>query len=154
MLPLTSRNNGSLSLVLPGSSIKGAMRSHAERIVRTVLDRELKGNFLQDLQLPLIDDLFGVRGLSKDEAKSDEGPDEKSSSDPLPGLSALSIDDCFGTRKLTVAQWQEVQSATNDDDLQKVLKAAGLSPWSQAYHVAVDRWTGAAAEGMLYTVLE
>ena len=70
MLPLMSGIDGGLSLVLPGSSVKGAIRTYAERIVRTVLDRNLTGDFLCDLELPLIDDLFGLRGLSEDDLKN------------------------------------------------------------------------------------
>ena len=64
------------------------------------------------------------------------------------------MDDCFGTKALRAAQWHAVQAAQSDPELCAALNAAGLSPWSEAYHVAVDRWTGAAAENMLYTVLE
>ncbi|MGA7496156.1 MAG: RAMP superfamily CRISPR-associated protein [Isosphaeraceae bacterium] len=153
MLPLMSGIDGGLSLVLPGSSVKGAMRAHAERIVRTVLDRNLTGDFLRDLELPLIDDLFGLRGLSEDDIIR-RHPQGEPKHGPLPGLSALSVDDCFGTKALSEAQWQAVQAAQSDAELRAALDAAGLSPWSEAYHVAVDRWTGAAAESMLYTVLE
>lgn len=153
MLPLMSGNDGGLSLVLPGSSVKGAMRACAERIVRTVLDRNLTGDFLRDLELPLIDELFGLRGLSEDDSKR-RHPQGEPKQGPLPGLSALSVDDCFGTKALSAAQWQAVQAAQSDPELRAALNAAGLSPWSEAYHVAVDRWTGAAAENMLYTVLE
>jgi len=39
MLPLTTGfEPGKVALVLPGSSIKGVLRSHAERIMRTLLD--------------------------------------------------------------------------------------------------------------------
>jgi CRISPR/Cas system CSM-associated protein Csm3 (group 7 of RAMP superfamily) len=158
MLPLMSGMDGGLSLVLPGSSVKGAMRAHAERIVRTVLGRDLGGErdpkkFLRDLELPLIDDLFGLRGLSEDDVKR-RHPQGEPKHGPLLGLSAISVDDCFGTKALSAAQWQAVQAARSDPELRAALDAAGLLSWSEAYHVAVDRWTGAAAESMLYTVLE
>jgi CRISPR/Cas system CSM-associated protein Csm3 (group 7 of RAMP superfamily) len=153
VLPLTSGSDGGLSLVLPGSSVKGTMRFQAERIVRTLLGRDLTGKFLNDLDLPLVNDLFGLRGLSEDEARR-AGPNGGRDGGPLQGQAALSVDDCFGTRALTVRQWLAVQEATTDWDLRAALDTAGLGPWSEAYHVAVDRWTGAAAESMLYTVLE
>jgi CRISPR/Cas system CSM-associated protein Csm3 (group 7 of RAMP superfamily) len=159
MLPLVSGRDGGLSLVLPGSSVKGAMRVQAERIVRTVLRLDLrdepdrKKKFLHDSNVELVNDLFGLRGLSEDEAKG--RPDVgRADDEPLAGLSALSVDDCFGTQAMSAAQWQAVQGARNDRELCEALDRAGLGQWAEAYHVAVDRWTGAAAESMLYTVLE
>jgi CRISPR/Cas system CSM-associated protein Csm3 (group 7 of RAMP superfamily) len=160
VLPLVSGREGGLSLVLPGSSVKGAMRAQAERIVRTLLAREVSGDFLRDLELPLIDDLFGLRGLSDGDIqrrRSEFGKrhrDRTVPDDGALGLAALSVDDCYGKTSLSRERWAAVQGATTDADLPNALGAAGLQPWSQAYHVAVDRWTGAAAESMLYTVLE
>src|SRR5205085_11708955 len=39
MLPLMSGKDGGVALVLSGSSVKGAIRSHGERIVRTVTNK-------------------------------------------------------------------------------------------------------------------
>ncbi|MFO0878142.1 MAG: RAMP superfamily CRISPR-associated protein [Gemmataceae bacterium] len=149
MLPLVSGRDGGLSLVLPGSSVKGAMRAQCERIVRTLQGHDLTGSFLTDLELPLIDDLFGLRGLSDGDFRRRNCP-----GDEARGLAALSVDDCYGKTTLSRAHWAAVQGATTDTVLQDALKAANLQRWSQAYHVAVDRWTGAAAESMLYTVIE
>lgn len=153
MLPLVSQINGSISLVLPGSSVKGALRSQAERIVRTVCGetapRWLGGRgrekFLDAVDVRLINELFGRRGerVAPDDARP-----------WLPGLGALGVRDCFGDHRLTVPQWQAVQAATDDRQLREALNQAGLQAWSQAYHVAIDRWLGSAAESMLYTVLE
>jgi CRISPR/Cas system CSM-associated protein Csm3 (group 7 of RAMP superfamily) len=153
MLPLVSACNGKIALVLPGSSVKGSLRSHAERIVRTVrgdyspnwFASQGKKKFLEAVKLPLIDELFGRAG---------EKVDENNQRPWLPGLGALGVIDCFGTKQLTVAQWQAIQTATDDKALNEALSKAGLQPWSQAYHVAIDRWLGSAAESMLYTVLE
>jgi CRISPR/Cas system CSM-associated protein Csm3 (group 7 of RAMP superfamily) len=148
MLHLVSGCDGNVSLVLPGSSVKGALRSQAERIVRTVrgdyspnwLGTEGKKKFLDAVKLPLVNELFGA-------AKQSEG-------EPHLGLGALGVMDCFGQHRLTAAQWQAIQAATDDRQLRQALTTAGLQPWSQAYHVAIDRWLGSAAESMLYTVLE
>jgi len=148
MLPLVSGCDGNVSLVLPGSSVKGALRSQAERIVRTVrgdyspkwLGTDGKKKFLDAVKLPLINELFGA-------AKQSEG-------EPHLGLSALGVMDCFGQHRLRVDQWQAIQAADNDRKLRQALTEAGLDLWSQAYHVAIDRWLGSAAESMLYTVLE
>jgi CRISPR/Cas system CSM-associated protein Csm3 (group 7 of RAMP superfamily) len=148
MLPLVSGCDGQVSLVLPGSSIKGALRGQAERIVRTVrgdtspswLGGDGKRKFLDAVKLPLINELFGA-------AKQSEGESHL-------GLGALGIVDCYGQHRLAGGQWQAIQAATDDRQLREALTKAGLHPWSQAYHVAIDRWLGSAAESMLYTVLE
>jgi CRISPR/Cas system CSM-associated protein Csm3 (group 7 of RAMP superfamily) len=158
MLPLMSGVDGKLSLVLPGSSVKGALRSHAERIVRTLLDRELstevdpKRKFLLDVDLPLINEFFGLRGLSADDMmkRAQAAP----TSGPLPGKGALGVDDCYALQRLSVDQWRRVAAAENDQGLRAALDGASAKDWQIAYHVAVDRWTGSAAESFLYTVLE
>jgi CRISPR/Cas system CSM-associated protein Csm3 (group 7 of RAMP superfamily) len=153
MLPLVSGHQGEVSLVLPGSSVKGVLRNQAERIVRTVLG-DLRPNwlgttgrnkFLQAVRVPLIDELFGQAG---------QRVESDASAEWLAGLGALAVRDCFGIQKLTVAQWYAIQAADNDQQLHQALANAGLHAWSQSYHVAIDRWLGSAAESMLYTVLQ
>uniref|UniRef100_A0A7C4LNP0 CRISPR type III-associated protein domain-containing protein n=1 Tax=Schlesneria paludicola TaxID=360056 RepID=A0A7C4LNP0_9PLAN len=148
MLPMVSGCDGQVSVVLPGSSVKGALRSQAEGIVRTVcaktcsswLGGQGRQKFLDAVKLPLINELFGA-------AKHSEG-------NPHLGIGALGVMDCFGQHRLTVEQWQAIQAATDDRQLRQALNAAGLPPWSQAYHVAIDRWLGSVADGALYSVLE
>jgi CRISPR/Cas system CSM-associated protein Csm3 (group 7 of RAMP superfamily) len=152
MLPLFSGLDGRLALVLPGSSSKGVLRSQAERIVRTLLDLaapatdDAKQRFLQHLEVPLVEALFGARG-KKDEEVPDGGT-------PLPGLGALAVDDCYASHRLTAEQWDAVTGANSEGSLRAALEQAGLRPWTEAFHVAIDRWTGGAAESFLYTVLE
>ncbi|MEG4997788.1 RAMP superfamily CRISPR-associated protein [Microcoleus sp. B4-D4] len=172
ILPLTSSIDGFLALTLPGSSLKGALRFQAERIVRTLGVREkipvtnqdnsssedstsesqinpAKQQFFSRLELPLIVTLFGT-------GKSAEN-NGKFSKEPMPGLSALVVEDCYGNLGIKSEQWQAIAQATNSEELQNALKAlteAGLSETQQAYHVAVDRWTGGAAKSMLYSALE
>jgi CRISPR/Cas system CSM-associated protein Csm3 (group 7 of RAMP superfamily) len=96
ILPLTSGIDGQVSLVLPGSSVKGAFRSQAERIVRTVLqesppawlgEQDAKKKFLDAVEVELINELFGKRG------KKD---------DPNAGLGAVAVIDCqwIGQKRL------------------------------------------------------
>jgi CRISPR/Cas system CSM-associated protein Csm3 (group 7 of RAMP superfamily) len=106
MLPLVSGCDGQVSLVLPGSSVKGALRGQAERIVRTVrgetgprwLGTDGKKKFLDAVKLPLINELFGA-------AKQSEGESHL-------GLGALGIVDCYGQHRLAGGQWQAIQAAT------------------------------------------
>jgi CRISPR/Cas system CSM-associated protein Csm3 (group 7 of RAMP superfamily) len=162
MLPLLSSWDGSLSLVLPGSSSKGALRTQAERIVRTLLAKsagrelESKKRFLAHLRLPLIEEVFGSPGRSR-AAKTDLEAEEL-------GLGALGVDDCYATSvRIPPRRWEELTRADADSapgELTSALRRALEAPdvnlphWTASHHVAVDRWTGGAAEGFLYTVLE
>jgi CRISPR/Cas system CSM-associated protein Csm3 (group 7 of RAMP superfamily) len=174
MFPLLSGCDGALALVLPGSSVKGALRGHAERIVRTLLgtipDRtsKPKKRFLAHLRLPLIEDLFGSPGRSKSDTKANRAKsDTQSHREKLDlglGLGALGVDDCYATHvRIRPECWEDVIRADSDvapgerkSALRRKLESddLGLPDWTASYHVAVDRWTGGAAEGFLYTVLE
>ncbi|MBO0798828.1 MAG: hypothetical protein J2P31_08380, partial [Blastocatellia bacterium] len=158
MLPLTSAIDGRLSFVLPGSSIKGAFRSHAERIVRTLCP-EIKSEdeFLDQVEVPFIVDLFGAASAGEDDQElNEEGP-------PVPGLSALGVEDCYAKSvRFSRELWARVEQADStinkvgqtENELYIALREAGLEGTQMAMHVAVDRWTGGAAEGFLYSVLE
>jgi CRISPR/Cas system CSM-associated protein Csm3 (group 7 of RAMP superfamily) len=186
MLPLTSGvDKDHLALCLPGSSIKGAMRSHAERIIRTVLDYEaVQARFntygrdfhsqLDDI--PLVEDLFGA----------------KNKQDNTKGLGALAIDDCYATETMNAKQWRDVEVAVdakkkeNEQDKPDEVSYYRRELWKQLreidewkdefvskngdkltsdeykkdskrfrinHQVAIDRWTGGASEGALYSVL-
>lgn len=174
MLPLVSGINGKVALVLPGSSIKGVLRSHAERIVRTVTGFDIsstqdpKQRFLEDVELPLINELFGKRAehgsrlngsrsaqslkQSSDVDRSDTERDDAPGC--APGLAALSVADCYATQQISREAWRAVETAPSDDLLHKALVQANLRAWQEVYHVAIDRWLGSAAESMLYTILE
>lgn len=162
MLPLVSARDvmtGALSFVLPGSSIKGALRSQAERIIRTLLPikalEPVKGkqDFINQIetkhegeQTSLIGWLFGIAG------KPDE---EKNEAARMPGVSALTIDDCYADSiNFNEQKWRKVEQATDEAELRKHLDAANLKQTQQAFHVAIDRWLGGAADGFLYNVLE
>ena len=163
-LPLSSGNGkNKVSLCLPGSSIKGAFRAHAERIMRTLLDcpdqeeryrTKNKQNFHDQIKkIPLIDELFGAKKERTGQAKH-------------LGLGALSIDDCYA-KTLDANIWSEVEAGEMKDDktystqpLWKALKKiegdnkADTTNFKISHHVAIDRWTGGSAEGALYSVLQ
>ncbi len=158
MLPLTSAVDGKLSLVLPGSSIKGAIRAQAERIVRTIIPEiGSKASFLDQVAVPLIIDLFGAAAKSGEDDKNlpIQGP-------PLAGLSALTVEDCYAKPRFTREQWSKIEQANAEiekaekieSELYQALREAELNKTQMAMHVAVDRWTGGAADGFLYSVLE
>lgn len=157
MLPLVSQVDSGVRFVIPGSSIKGVLRAHAERIVRTVCQVDISKKdlkFDKQLQVPLVDVLFG--SAEKNSATSNNG---KATSNGQIGI--LSIDDCYATMPMSVTAWSNVENATDmTKDLKEPLKQAiggKDNPYKKlqpAMHVAVDRWTGGAADGMLYSVLE
>jgi CRISPR/Cas system CSM-associated protein Csm3 (group 7 of RAMP superfamily) len=156
MLPLTTKIGDERTLLLPGSSIKGALRSQAERIVRTLIPSlHSRERFLDQVDVPLVTDLFGEAG------KASTDPDNSHPShEPLPGLSALFVDDCRATEQFRFSPeaWTDIERAENSKNLMQAVKriklALGKSQLQQAFHVAVDRWTGGAADGFLYSVLE
>ena len=158
MVPLMSDTEAGLAIVMAGTSVKGVLRSQAEKILRTLGVKsyaEQKGDpkadeFLNQIDLPLLEFLFGLRGLS--EKEREKRP--TCHGNIQPGRGALAVDDCYGTQRVSDAAWRAVMGAADDGKLREALAKAGLGSWQQAYHVAIDRWTGGAAEGFLYNVLE
>jgi CRISPR/Cas system CSM-associated protein Csm3 (group 7 of RAMP superfamily) len=139
-IPLTSADGEELALVIPGSSIKGALRSQAERIVRTVMDISVpKDDFLDQVKVPIVENLFGA-AADKNRQKLGQG--------------ALFVDDCFSQNPTSATKWQDVINANSEGELLAALSNAQLSSIQPAVHVAIDRWTGGAAEHMLYSNLE
>jgi CRISPR/Cas system CSM-associated protein Csm3 (group 7 of RAMP superfamily) len=170
-VPLVSGRDGQLTLVLPGSSVKGAIRNQAERIVRTLLGTPLsqepnpRKRFLTHLsELPLIEAIFGAAGRQESTEDDTDATEEQPVADESfgrLGLSALAADDCYGEPQFSRDQWQAVISAATEaapgereSELRTALNNARLARWTAAFHVAVDRWTGGAAESLLYNVLE
>lgn len=154
-LPLVSgRGGGKLALVVPGSSIKGALRAQAERIVRTVLGRDAGEGFLDQVQVPLVEHLFGSARPRRNEQEEDQKESQKGTVRNPPGRGALFVDDCYGSNGFSRGCWGTVELARTERDLREALDAAGLRETQQAFHVAVDRWTGGAADGFLYSGLE
>lgn len=148
MLPLVSGVGDKVSFVIPGSSIKGALRTQAERIIRTLLHRsipdldDLQQRFLQQLQdIPLIKSLFG-------NAARLEGTQQ------LGQIAALSIADCYATKSLEISEWAAIETAETEQQLRQRLDQAKLRHTQMAMHVAIDRWTGGAADSFLYSTLE
>ena len=146
-LPLVSANGSGLTFVLPGSSIKGALRTQAERIMRTVLNQPVpndksKQNFSNQLeQVELIRELFGAAAKIKDKEQHGQ-------------IGALAVDDCYASLNISQNQWQAITSAEKELNLRNALNQAGLNNTQQAFHVGIDRWTGGAADGFLYSTLE
>lgn len=174
-LPMITRTkDGRMTLVIPGSSVKGALRTQAERIVRTVLPHraqaaadwppEGRGRHLAQTAEPLVDELFGA-------------PLRKTTPAGLTGTQGLlSCDTCMAeTGHALPSDWNAIAVASADPAIEggAVVRGSGLSGigtaleeaglltdaatgprFDHAYHVAVDRWTGGAAEHLLFSELQ
>jgi len=149
MAPLIS-GQGDGSLMLPGSSIKGVLRAQAARIANTVA-----GEAGRDL----VAALFGAPGKPKQ--KKNDGEDAGPTKDrgPRPGLGAVSVADCPIGPTIARRDWSALDAGGDESDRVSRATAAldaatTLKGWRFADHVAIDRWTGGASDGALYTVLE
>ncbi|GDY31836.1 RAMP superfamily CRISPR-associated protein [Gandjariella thermophila] len=132
LLPLLTTVDGGFAPVLPGSSIKGVLRSEAERVVRTLLgpDADPTGDpvaSVADLatRVPVLAMLFG-------------SPDR---------AAAIRIAD------VTARPDEPVAPADGDREFTGV--EARTPGWlAKRTRVAVDRWTGGAADARLFTTAE
>jgi CRISPR/Cas system CSM-associated protein Csm3 (group 7 of RAMP superfamily) len=164
-LPLLSQKGGALHFALPGSSTKGALRSQAERIVTTLLDpRTPEGEpetpegkkFPKQLaRFSIVTHMFGA-------------PNAPASADDkdktwLPGLSPLSVEDCFSKSEISAQTLDHMLSGgEGGKDLPDWTKALpqyqyntdGRPYFDPSAHVAIDRWTGGASDGALFSVLQ
>lgn len=205
-LPLTTADGaGDVRLTLPGSSVKGALRAHAARILRTLSGVRAPARTVEAAaalddaaafraqldQLPLVAALFGAAPTAADgtdgtttgspgrpegastvyevpidprapmvpvtEPPSVALPSHDGDREPaLParrvGVGALQVMDCRSVTAISAADWCRLILAPRlsgaDRDL---LAQAGIA---QADHVAIDRWTGGAADARLFTVAE
>ncbi len=166
-LPLLAEHGGALRLALPGSSIKGVLRSHAERIMETLAPR-IGPKDVFNTQIAthaLAGVLFGARN---DEVH-DKGRDDRR---PRLGLAAVAVSDSH-SRNLqlsadTLKLLLSVPKVNDRDDLAWLFDQGHFQPkrpvdgqgafdgpfLEPAVRIAIDRWTGAPAQGALFSVLE
>lgn len=132
LVPLLTRSADGSGLVpvLPGSAVKGVLRSTAERILRTVLpDLDQPGpDFVAGLDgdthgAPVLAALFG----SRSRAGAVTVPDVTADVAPVP-----------------TEQWADYLAGASNE----------LAWGAERTHVAIDRWTGGAADQQLFTVQE
>lgn len=196
VLPLTATTaDGKVRLLLPGSSVKGVLRAHAERIVRTVRGTPAPPFLRETLDgeaLPGVVSLFG------------RSPQRRTGlgSTPDPAATgwrgALEIADCHSRGHISAEDWHAVLTARTASPDSDEASSAHVSPATGssarpardpnraerqdtaidrrrarqtlhthldriaddglalriADHVAVDRWTGGAADSALFSVLE
>lgn len=166
VLPLVSGIGDKLAMVIPGSSIKGAIRAQAERIAATVLDRGCddgatgsspRRRFARQLaRSPLVAALFGVP-VAPDLGPSGRAADRRSHQ---PGQGAVTVEDCVAKGRFSQQAWQQIISAepgrpdSGTAALIDALNKAGLNAASPTPHIAIDRWTGAATDQAPHIVLD
>lgn len=168
-----------LTPVLTGASIKGALRAHAERICRTVAGRacdleSARSSFLTSIEMDLVSELFGSVGKSGKTPKAgdcDDRPDDAKAR-AAHGLGALAVEDCVVGPAVAPGEWKRIVEARAADVDQAVIAAQAqvdaATSWKDsnardglkrgsariANHVAIDRWTGGAADALLFNQLE
>ncbi len=176
-LPLaTEVGPGTLRLTLSGGSLKGALRSHAELIERTARGLDAPPPPIQDAVdgagdpepapprarghaeafRKQLDGLDAVRMLFGAARRAAGGTP---SAHPW-GAGALTVHECVSETAIPSDVWDVVVNGAPDDgadrpvpppSVRDALAARGLD---QADHVAIDRWTGGAADQLLFSVLE
>jgi CRISPR/Cas system CSM-associated protein Csm3 (group 7 of RAMP superfamily) len=127
---------------------------------------------------PLVCNLFGSakkpltnNGSATQEDVGLNGNDKKRSA-PIAGHGVLAVETCYAiSTAMSPSSWNAIATAKSEEKvgpgqsspLYQAITNAGLAtvpgqPHSaymqQAFHVAIDRWTGGAAEGFLYSALE
>lgn len=174
-LPLTTEiGPDTLRLTLSGSSLKGALRSHAELIERTARGLDAPVPPMQDTEddtedratarrhaeafLKQLDGLEAVRMLF---GAARRKPDDASSAYAW-GAGALTVHECVSETAIPTDVWDIVVNGVPDNgdgkdrpglpaSVRDALASRGLD---QADHVAIDRWTGGVADQLLFSVLE
>jgi CRISPR/Cas system CSM-associated protein Csm3 (group 7 of RAMP superfamily) len=178
--PLVSRNGDLVRLVIPGSSIKGAFRSQAERIERTVRaahgsEHSLPDNFLDqmsDPNTPVTARLFGQSRNAQATNAQTDAPEaaESGAGDSAGRVGALTVSDCLSQWSCQQQQWAKLINTESGDSTDRegplrtlLTKEAFTSrdrtkpesaEFQAGFHVGIDRWTGAPVDGALYSVLE
>lgn len=147
--------DGATKLVIPGTSLKGVLRSRAEWIVRTVADVDAPEAPLAQLASPLgpVLQLFGIppAGRGKARRPGRQGAlrvGEVLSKNPVGGWSAIIN---------TLVKERSTQAGDQGLTERARVKAAAMNQLRQSSgglrindHVAISRWTGGADDGKLF----
>lgn len=142
IVPLLREREDGLCLLLPGTSLKGALRSAIERAARSWIEVEAPETFTEQLVNGYGEWLFGSTSRR----------------------SAVAIDDVYSkavsNNSVSAERFEnDLRAQTERGDnrlsgLRKRLEKLGIHDLIPTAHVAIDRWTGGASEHRLYAVLE
>ena len=159
--PLTSvedsRDHRVYRLLLPGSSVKGSLRSRAEYIGRTVTGASVPERFGEQMAaaecLPGLAALFG--STSKKGALSVY---DTRTAVTIPGDMWEAIRECpksLGSKEPTEKEKETAQFASKVGCLNKRLAAGSARLWfDYATRNSIDRWSGAVIQGHLFSSIE
>lgn len=182
-LPLTDTTaDGTVRLLLPGSSIRGVVRAHAERIVRTLRRRDDQPSFAETLRQPPpgLDVLFGSAPTGSRADRDDaDAPGTESKAAGKGRRGVLAVADCRSVGCVSAKRWHDIVTVTPNpvdatgleereargernverDQARAVLRARLADvddriSLSVSDHVAIDRWTGGASGHRLFSVLD
>lgn len=132
-----------LRMVLPGTSIKGALRTHADYALRTILELDAPSLHEQQMVDSPSETLFGSTSRRSMIGVDDATAEVLTDDDPL-------------------TTWNELVGNGSDTSNRTAILRAALAKSRGAAagalipstHVAIDRWTGGPVDGALYSVLE
>lgn len=159
-LPRTTRKGARENvhhLVIPGTSIKGVLRSRAEWIVRTVAGVSVPARFLDQMNDPgVIGQLFGrpPLGRGRNRTGGRRGAirvHEVLSARPLPNWPTI-VQKLMTTRPGGTGDDRLTARAKSRKEASDAMSAqGGLLRIND--HVAISRWTGGADEGKLFATV-
>lgn len=163
VIPRVVVREGRARLIVPATSMRGVLRAECERVMRTLLETHLDVHspHFEQVRMPLVDEVFGIAPTAAAESDATDVPrSEANLGRAMSSMTALEadlceagawarIEKCATSRKAT----KESARAQAEADLVKAIADAGDAV-QFTHHVAIDRWTGGAADKMLYTVLE
>lgn len=132
-----------LRMVLPGTSIKGAMRSRVDYIMRTIQGVDAPTLHEEQMIDSPAELLFGSTRHRSMIAVDDATADVLVAEDPMTTWNDLLSDGTDSTNRTVKLR----------ADLAKA-RGGAKGRLVPATHVAVDRWTGGPVDGALYSVLE
>ncbi len=158
MLPAVAVEGDKRKPFLSGTGIKGAFRAQSARILRTVLGCE----DADENKLELVNALYGT-AKTKDENSKEDKALKSDLDDPdyrEPGQGAVSFDDYRMDRPLSLCDWQRLLTLDASSSIERLAHfrtEAKNTKWKDfrpVAHVAIDRWTGGAANKFLFSRLE
>jgi CRISPR/Cas system CSM-associated protein Csm3 (group 7 of RAMP superfamily) len=130
-------DNGKHALILTGHSIAGVLRTRAEKIVRSLMVVEEREDFLEQIDVLVVNSLFGA---AKPQPTFARTADPKTKAQ-------LRVSDCLSvTHHMTDTELNQLGSSEQGHVFQN-------HRFKPLWHVALDRWTQAPKEGALFNVL-
>lgn len=154
-LPITTeretQDGRCVHFVIPGTSIRGALRSRAETLARTLTGTPVPEKFLNQVAhsgMAAVDDLFGLAG---------EGDDDGAATGQR---GAIRIAALASRQSIEAAQWGRILVATEESEVAEEVRAINERFHRDGAHLtlatrnSVDRFSGGAADGRLFSSLE